>query len=110
MDEKQQQQQQQQQQPPRSMSPIRGVCHNRRNRPFIPLVLIAVLLYCFYHLQSLSQFKTDRWTDRLERALPAQPVQPATAKVPLEAHIMSKCPDARVGRRQRWPVLRDVPS
>lgn len=82
-------------QPP-SMSPMRGVCHNRRSRPFLPLALIAVLLYCFYHLQSLSQLQTDRWADRLGPAhQQAQPVQPATTKVPLEAHIMSKCPDAR---------------
>ncbi|KAK0643441.1 hypothetical protein B0T16DRAFT_459585 [Cercophora newfieldiana] len=94
MDEKQEQQRQQF--PPSIMSPpMRGVCHNRRNRPFLPLVLVAVFLYCFYHLQSLSHLKTDRWTDRLGPAQRAQPVQPATAKVPLEAHIMSKCPDAR---------------
>ncbi|KAK4450743.1 hypothetical protein QBC34DRAFT_379013 [Podospora aff. communis PSN243] len=91
MDEKQQQRQQ----PPAMSPPIRGVCHNRRNRPLLPLLLIAAFMYCFYHLHSLSQFKTDRWADRLAAAHGAQPVQPATAKVPLEAHIMSKCPDAR---------------
>ncbi|KAK5653895.1 hypothetical protein OQA88_7820 [Cercophora sp. LCS_1] len=75
------------------MTPINGVRQTRRNRSFMSLVLVAGLLYCYYHLQSLSPPAADRWQieDTQSQTVP----QPTSALVPLEAHIMSKCPDAR---------------
>jgi len=117
MDEKQQLQlrDQQQQQPlPRPpMSPIRGVCPaSRRNRPrpLLPVALLALLLYCYYHLQSLSipRRATAPGGSGIDdvvvfvgpavgQQVPPAVQQPVSARVPLEAHIMSKCPDAKVG-------------
>ncbi|KAK1755824.1 hypothetical protein QBC47DRAFT_446184 [Echria macrotheca] len=82
MDSKQQPQQ------PQSMAPIPMPISRRRNRPpFLPLLLALATLYCVYHLQALTP---TAWTPNTT----TRP-QPTSAKVPLEAHIMSKCPDAR---------------
>lgn len=86
---------------PRSMSPIRATCPSRRSRPLLSLLLAAAGLCYLYYVHSLSQLASDRWRGK---ALHSHPIQPATAKVPLEAHIMSKCPDARVCRPRYWAL------
>jgi hypothetical protein len=69
-----------------------------------------LLLYCYYHLQSLSipRLATVPGGSGIEDVAvvvgpavreQAPPVvqRPVSARVPFEAHIMSKCPDAKVG-------------
>ena len=76
---------------PRSMSPIRTGGVARRSRPFLALALIVFGLYTCLHLGPVSQLTTT----------PKFGGETTTvAKVPLEAHIMSKCPDARDCLRQ----------
>lgn len=73
---------------PRSMSPLRPGAV-RRNRPLLALLLVAIGLYTCFQFPSVAQLATTP----LRSGEAAQGVR---AKVPLEAHIMSKCPDARV--------------
>lgn len=74
---------------PRSMSPLRPGAV-RRNRPLLALLLVAVGLYTCFQFPSVAQLATAPLRSGGEAA------QAVRAKVPLEAHIMSKCPDARV--------------
>ncbi|KAK0714579.1 hypothetical protein B0H67DRAFT_664080 [Lasiosphaeris hirsuta] len=79
---------------PRSMSPLRGPLPTRRSRPLLALALVALGFYGYFHIQALSRFgfAADRWDSRTH-SLPLP--HSVAAVVPLEAHIMSKCPDAR---------------
>ncbi|KAK1829208.1 hypothetical protein QBC39DRAFT_374031 [Podospora conica] len=76
---------------PRSMSPLRPGAV-RRNRPFLALLLAAIGLYTFFQFPSVAQLATGP----MKSGVSAQ----VRTKVPLEAHIMSKCPDARDCLRQ----------
>ncbi|KAI0599982.1 hypothetical protein F4775DRAFT_84262 [Biscogniauxia sp. FL1348] len=82
----------------------------RHHRPFIILTLVALVLYAVFGFQpmstyvarfSLSKMKTvsevepASSTPESEDTDTASPSTTAGELVPLEAHIMSKCPDAR---------------
>jgi hypothetical protein len=66
----------------------------RRSRPFLGFSIAAMLLYTLYIFAPLAKY-ADSWkpAKAVQDAIP----EPATTKslVPFEAHIMSKCPDAR---------------
>lgn len=79
---------------PRSMSPLRPGAV-RRNRPLLALLLVAIGLYTCFQFPSVAQLATVPLRGCGETA------QVVRAKVPLEAHIMSKCPDARVRASSR---------
>lgn len=79
---------------PRSMSPLRPGAV-RRNRPLLALLLVAIGLYTCFQFPSVAQLATAPLRSCGETA------QAVRAKVPLEAHIMSKCPDARVRASSR---------
>ncbi|KAI5926662.1 hypothetical protein F4810DRAFT_481048 [Camillea tinctor] len=87
--------------------PIRSRAQ-RRHRPLIILTLIALVLYVVYGFQpvstyaarfSLSKSKTESkvksTSSTPESEDAASPPTTAGELVPFEAHIMSKCPDAR---------------
>jgi hypothetical protein len=77
-----------------AMSPIAGSPTARRHRSILAVaVLGAICLYAFIHLQQLCGLpsrpaESRPWTQDAT-------VQTNGKLVPLEAHIMSKCPDAR---------------
>lgn len=84
----------------RAMSPIRPSCPSRRTRLPITLALAGLCLYLFYHVHIYVHplptiADPDRWYGA-PASEPPSPVQASRKLVPLEAHIMSKCPDARV--------------
>jgi hypothetical protein len=75
------------------MAPIRS--SSRRGRPLLSLALLVLGLYAYYyHIRPLGSNAPIPFRP-YGIAVPLQPVQPSSALVPLEAHIMSKCPDAR---------------
>ncbi|KAK1762271.1 hypothetical protein QBC33DRAFT_288897 [Phialemonium atrogriseum] len=83
----------------RAMSPIRPSCPSRRTRLPITLALAGLCLYLFYHVHIYVHplptiADPDRWYGA-PASEPTSPVQASRKLVPLEAHIMSKCPDAR---------------
>ncbi|KAK4214397.1 hypothetical protein QBC37DRAFT_373028 [Rhypophila decipiens] len=77
----------------RDMSPIRlGRATSRRQLPttILAVTLITMSLYAWSHLAGLTQLATGhQWQQ------PVQPVVNMNTLVPLEAHIMSKCGDAK---------------
>jgi hypothetical protein len=74
----------------------------RRNRPFLAFLLIIVACYSLWRIRPFAAEQYQRpWS--LESARKAggstvvqKPVGAKSKLVPLEAHIMSKCPDAKV--------------
>lgn len=70
----------------------------RRNRPLLTVVIVLAILYALYSFRPVSNY-ADRWVPS-KAAMSAAPADTSTTAVtkdlvPLEAHIMSKCPDAR---------------
>jgi hypothetical protein len=74
----------------------------RRNRPYIALLLVILGCYTLWRIQP---FPAGDLLKPLDRARNSQggaqrtdspPAVKANNLVPLEAHIMSKCPDAKV--------------
>ena len=70
----------------RDMSPVRLGRPSRRIPTMVSLALVVIGLYTYFSIPTLAQIAADRWQE---------PLQPALALVPFEAHIMSKCPDAK---------------
>lgn len=68
------------------MSPVRLGRPSRRIPTMVSLALVVIGLYTYFSIPTLAQIAADRWQE---------PLQPALALVPFEAHIMSKCPDAK---------------
>lgn len=67
----------------------------RRSRPLLGCAIFGVLLYTLYSLAPLAGYASS-WTP--STAVPDGAPEPTATNhslVPLEAHIMSKCPDAR---------------
>ncbi|KAK8052041.1 hypothetical protein PG993_003426 [Apiospora rasikravindrae] len=75
----------------------------RRTRPWILIPVALIVLYTVYAIQSTAVIPSADWTSspttadpKKSTAVAATPkVHKAGALVPLEAHIMSKCPDAK---------------
>ncbi|KAK3688075.1 hypothetical protein B0T22DRAFT_479351 [Podospora appendiculata] len=94
----------------RSMSPLRsGGCPSRRSRSLLAVMLLGLGLLAYCNVHQLSHIATDRWqcageesslswAAELNTITASKPV--AVPRVPLEAHIMSKCPDAKDCLRQ----------
>lgn len=96
--------------------PFRRALPTRRYRPLLILTLVAVLVFLFFHSRPLYSVPA-RWEDVVpaKEAAATAPLAPSVPTsvmvsvqtkeqdevhtketlVPLEAHIMSKCPDAR---------------
>ncbi|KAK3939867.1 hypothetical protein QBC46DRAFT_386816 [Diplogelasinospora grovesii] len=90
--------------------PIPHSCRSSRQRSrfFVVLIILGLGLYAYSHIQPLSRIATDhhyRWQQQQQQQSSAmspfsrpseqQPFTSQNALVPLEAHIMSKCPDAK---------------
>lgn len=76
--------------------------HARRAGRFRPLLVLTLVVLCLYLYARPSSVLSplpdisSRLSNTLQAAAPAQPGADANAAlVPLEAHIMSKCPDAK---------------
>ncbi|KAI1853357.1 hypothetical protein JX265_000147 [Neoarthrinium moseri] len=81
----------------------------RRNRPLLTFAVVAILLYAFYTFHPFTTYAGHQWAPskaaqgaaaapKDTKATTATTATAATAAqglVPLEAHIMSKCPDAK---------------
>ncbi|KAH6659222.1 hypothetical protein BKA67DRAFT_652470 [Truncatella angustata] len=84
--------------------PVRSTIRSyRRNRPLLTVALVAVTLFLFCKLRAARSY-ASQWApsraadsdDDVSRDTRGGSTWSATkALVPLEAHIMSKCPDAR---------------
>ncbi|XDG06774.1 hypothetical protein ABKA04_006389 [Annulohypoxylon sp. FPYF3050] len=73
-------------------------CARRRCRPFLLLTLFAAVLYAVCNLRVLSSYSILVVPETTQAPLSlttSQPISIAREPVPLEAHIMSKCPDAK---------------
>ncbi|KAI4868679.1 hypothetical protein F4820DRAFT_102147 [Hypoxylon rubiginosum] len=75
-------------------------CHSRcRHRPLLLLTLIAFVIYVLYHINPVSSyailFIPEASNVPSSQTPLEKPVSAAQDLVPFEAHIMSKCPDAR---------------
>lgn len=77
-----------------NMLPVGRKPATRRTRATIAVALFGTLcVYLFYHFGfPAPQPRTDSWMPKSQDEL----MQTGDKLVPLEAHIMSKCPDARV--------------
>ena len=77
-----------------NMLPVGRSPANRRSRAMIAVALFGTLcLYMFYQLGFPAQrTRPDSWMPKSQGEL----AQTGDKLIPLEAHIMSKCPDARV--------------
>ncbi|KAK3324307.1 hypothetical protein B0T19DRAFT_443721 [Cercophora scortea] len=94
----------------RSMSPLRNGRTSRRSRSLLAVMLLGLGLYAYCNVRQLSHIATDRWQCAGESSLSSaaqsdtittsKPKPVAVSRVPLEAHIMSKCPDAKDCLRQ----------
>lgn len=74
-------------------------------RGFSPLRLLLVLGYLALAATTYWYFHPQAALPSLSPVNPPNPQHAATARlVPLEAHIMSKCPDAKVGRTSHPPL------
>lgn len=72
----------------RVMLPIQA----RRSRPTMTLIVMAIVTYTFWIWQPFRPLIDDEsWVH-----ITNDDIQPTNSLVPLEAHIMSKCPDAKV--------------
>jgi hypothetical protein len=72
---------------------------NRRNRPALTLILVGAVFFIVWYRSYSSSMAGDR---RIENgALVHSPAEvvPANKPVPVEAHIISKCPDTRVSTK-----------
>jgi hypothetical protein len=67
----------------------------RRNRPLA--IGFAAIAFCYFVWSMLPRFSFRNCMNHGVRLDSWQSVQSDKALVPLEAHIMSKCPDAQVG-------------
>ncbi|KAI1764556.1 hypothetical protein GGR53DRAFT_309780 [Hypoxylon sp. FL1150] len=71
----------------------------RRHRPFLILALVAIVIYALYNIGSVSSyavlFAPETSSETSSQVALDKPVSAAQGLVPLEAHIMSKCPDAK---------------
>jgi len=72
-------------------------------RSILRAVACAILIYCFIILPSTSYIRPFQYI-HLPSSQPCHPHQKSAlvaehTLVPLEAHIMSKCPDAQVQRK-----------
>ncbi|KAF5026847.1 hypothetical protein F66182_1041 [Fusarium sp. NRRL 66182] len=76
-------------QPPRVMSPTRSL---RRSRPTVTIAFVIAAIYTFWIWQPFSPVVTEPVVD-----ITNNDPQITDRLVPLEAHIMSKCPDAKDG-------------
>jgi len=83
-----------------NMLPVGRSPANRRSRAMIAVAVFGTLcLYVFYQLGfPAPQPRTDGWMPKSQDEL----VQAGDKLIPLEAHIMSKCPDARVRLPRLW--------
>ncbi|KAI1462034.1 hypothetical protein F4805DRAFT_453264 [Annulohypoxylon moriforme] len=74
-------------------------CRTRRRcRPFLFLTLVAISLYAVYNLKAVSSYAVLFVPESAQSRLSPttdRPISVDRELVPLEAHIMSKCPDAR---------------
>ncbi|KAI1101084.1 hypothetical protein F4804DRAFT_24161 [Jackrogersella minutella] len=73
-------------------------CARRRHRPFLILTLIAIVLYALYNLQTVSSYAVlfvPEYSQSPISSTTDKPILAAGELVPFEAHIMSKCPDAK---------------
>jgi hypothetical protein len=77
-----------------NMLPVGRSPATRRSRMMIAVALFGTLcLYMFYQVGfPACRPRTDSWLPKTQAEL----TQTGNTLVPLEAHIMSKCPDARV--------------
>ncbi|KAI1394191.1 uncharacterized protein F4822DRAFT_424658 [Hypoxylon trugodes] len=77
--------------------PIRSRAR-RRHRPFLIITLVIIGIYALYNASSVSSYAVLFVPDS-SRTHPStkaeQPVLATQELVPFEAHIMSKCPDAK---------------
>ncbi|KAI0132586.1 hypothetical protein BJ170DRAFT_680468 [Xylariales sp. AK1849] len=64
----------------------------RRNRPLLSIAIIAVILYTLYRIHPVTDY-AGQWVR--ESGTPSDSLTVTKNLVPLEAHIMSKCPDAK---------------
>ncbi|KAI2615670.1 hypothetical protein GGR54DRAFT_642150 [Hypoxylon sp. NC1633] len=71
----------------------------RRHRPLLILTLIAIVVYALYNINTVSSytvlFVPESSPSRSPLTTAGQTTLVAREPVPLEAHIMSKCPDAK---------------
>ncbi|OTA69338.1 hypothetical protein K449DRAFT_322280 [Hypoxylon sp. EC38] len=70
----------------------------RRHRPFLIASLVAIVLYALYSLSDVSAYSVLFIPEQFQSHLSSTTDKPTLAAgelVPLEAHIMSKCPDAK---------------
>ncbi|KAI1774095.1 hypothetical protein F4818DRAFT_93046 [Hypoxylon cercidicola] len=71
----------------------------RRHRPLLILTLIAIVIYALYNINAISSyavlFVPESSNPRSSQIPLGKPVSAAQDLVPFEAHIMSKCPDAK---------------
>ncbi|KAI1033965.1 hypothetical protein LB505_003223 [Fusarium chuoi] len=74
---------------PRAMSPPRSL---RRSRPTLTIAFVIAVVYTFWIWQPFNPI-----LDQTMVAITSNDVHTADKLVPLEAHIMSKCPDAKDG-------------
>ena len=72
----------------RTMSPTRSL---RRSRPTITIAFVIAVVYTFWLWQPFSPMMVEPMVD-----ITNNEVETTDRLVPLEAHIMSKCPDAKV--------------
>ncbi|KAM0563568.1 hypothetical protein ACHAPJ_001292 [Fusarium lateritium] len=73
----------------RTMSPTRSL---RRSRPTITIAFVIAVVYTFWLWQPFSPMMVEPMVD-----ITNNEVETTDRLVPLEAHIMSKCPDAKEG-------------
>ncbi|KAL1869854.1 hypothetical protein Daus18300_005314 [Diaporthe australafricana] len=85
--------------PPRPTNPPMRP-HTRRAGRFRPLLVLTLVVLCLYVYARPSSVLSplpdiSRLSQTLQATSPAPPASDSKALVPLEAHIMSKCPDAK---------------
>ncbi|KAL4729575.1 hypothetical protein ACLX1H_003995 [Fusarium chlamydosporum] len=84
----------------RVMSPLQA----RRSRPAVTLIVMAIVTYTFWIWQPFRSLIDEPWV-----VVTSDDVQMSDRLVPLEAHIMSKCPDAKDALEQLvLPVMQRV--
>ncbi|EXA47833.1 hypothetical protein FOQG_14160 [Fusarium oxysporum f. sp. raphani 54005] len=74
---------------PRAMSPPRSL---RRSRPTLTIAFVIAVVYTFWIWQPFNPILDQTMVD-----ITSDDVHTTDRLVPLEAHIMSKCPDAKDG-------------
>ncbi|KAM0342848.1 hypothetical protein ACHAPU_009212 [Fusarium lateritium] len=85
----------------RAMSPPRSM---RRSRPALSIAFVIAILYTFWLWQPFQPVLNEPMVN-----ITSDDVQTTDILVPLEAHIMSKCPDAKDALEQLvLPVMQRV--